>query len=386
MKRNAIIFLLILSLSMVNGYAISLCNAKDIEYKASDTSWDVDTVSDALNDLYENNSCKIGDGILEFLKQPLVFSYTGGSQQFVVPVSGTYKIELWGAQGGTTDDKHVGGKGAYVSGEIELKSNQKLYIYVGGTTEDQSGGYNGGGAGGAYVNYGYGLGGGGATDIRLVGEETGDFASLKSRIMVAAGGGGGALYSSSTGEAWGEVQAIGGGGGGLNGINGSYKFNVYDSRWSGIIRDDFGGFGGNQTSGGLGGRGYGTIPSSPDATFGIGSSQTGQGAAGGGGGYYGGGASIRNGFGGGGGSSYISGHNGCKAVLEDSTADEIKHSESSIHYTTMIFTNTRMVDGEGYEWTDVRGEKTGMPTFDGLSTMNGNASGGYAKITFINTH
>ena len=66
---------------MVNGYAISLCNAKDIEYKASDTSWDVDTVSDALNDLYENNSCKIGDGILEFLKQPLVFSYTGGSQQ-----------------------------------------------------------------------------------------------------------------------------------------------------------------------------------------------------------------------------------------------------------------------------------------------------------------
>ena len=72
MKKVILAFILELSLSTISVVAINLCNAKDIEYKASDETWDVDTVSDALNDLYRNkntsDSCNnvaepnLGDG------------------------------------------------------------------------------------------------------------------------------------------------------------------------------------------------------------------------------------------------------------------------------------------------------------------------------------
>ncbi len=63
MKKVILAFILGLSLSAIGVVAISLCNAKDIEYKPSDTTWDIDTVEDALNDLYKvkgsntNDSC-----------------------------------------------------------------------------------------------------------------------------------------------------------------------------------------------------------------------------------------------------------------------------------------------------------------------------------------
>ena len=56
MKKVILAFILGLSLSTISVVAISLCNAKDIEFNASDETWDVDTVSDALNDLYRNKN------------------------------------------------------------------------------------------------------------------------------------------------------------------------------------------------------------------------------------------------------------------------------------------------------------------------------------------
>ena len=109
---------------------------------------------------------------------------------------------------------------------------------------------------------------------------------------------------------------------------------------------------------------------------------------GGGGGYYGGGGSktannVSQASNGAGGSSYISGHNGCDAIKEESTEDNIIHTGQSIHYSGMHFTDTVMIDGSGYKWTTQKGEYTGMPSHDGTGTMKGNAGNGYARITYI---
>jgi hypothetical protein len=70
----------------------------------------------------------------------ITFDYIGNYQTFVAPVSGTYNLELWGAQGGNTSHNAVGGKGAYSKGNVFLNKDQIIYVYVGGQN-----GYNGGG-------------------------------------------------------------------------------------------------------------------------------------------------------------------------------------------------------------------------------------------------
>ena len=92
----------------------------------------------------------------------------------------------------------------------------------------------------------------------------------------------------------------------------------------------------------------------------------------------GGGAGFAGGSGGG--SSFTSGHDGCDAITEDSTETNIIHTGSPNHYSNYIFTETVMIDGMGYEWTNVKGAKINMPTFDGTSTMVGNNTNGYALI------
>lgn len=82
----------------------------------------------------------IGDTVFDF-------DYTGGEQTFAAQVSGTYKLELWGAQGGNN-----GGNGAYTSGTIKLSRGLNVYTFVGGNgSENLAGvaqniqdGYNGG--------------------------------------------------------------------------------------------------------------------------------------------------------------------------------------------------------------------------------------------------
>ena len=271
------------------------------------------------------------------------FDYTGAEQTFVVPVSGTYKIELWGAQGGGLDDAK-GGTGGYVSGAINLEKSQKLYIYVGQFSsytagmcykENPNNTFNGSKLGSC-------ANGGGATDIRLVSTNNWyDFAGLSSRIIIA-GGGGGAIYTGSGGSA-----------GGLIG----YDAQGFNSNYNYII-----GTGATQTS-------YIFNPINYNET-----------TLGGGGYYTGSSGSAANA---GGGSSFISGHNGCDAIKEESTEDNIIHTGQSIHYSGLYFINTLMIDGEGYRWTTKKEEQIGMPSHSDNSIIMGNSGNGYARITLV---
>ena len=141
------------------------------------------------------SSCEYEDGTI------WNFDYTGGEQTFTVPCDGEYKLEAWGAQGGssfsylpTYTQTAIGTNGAMAILEDSMKNQQKLYVNVGGSGENATqsapgnGGYNGGGYGGTfkgistgYVNCG---GGGGSTDIRILQSD------LTSRLIVAGGGAG----------------------------------------------------------------------------------------------------------------------------------------------------------------------------------------------------
>ena len=122
------------------------------------------------------------------------YSYTGSYQSVTLP-PGTYKLQCWGAQGGTCSDGYSGGKGGYSEGVLTLTSATVVRIYVGGQGGSSSGGFNGGGSSPGSSSYSsdntYGrssmAGGGGATDIRL------SDGALLSRMIVAGGGSGGAF-------------------------------------------------------------------------------------------------------------------------------------------------------------------------------------------------
>jgi hypothetical protein len=109
------------------------------------------------------------------------FNYTGDVQTFTVPVTGKYKLEVWGSQGGNDPafpTTVFGGRGGYSKGEVTLTAGTILYIYVGG---------EGSGCTSSRWNS---TGGGGSSDIRLVGGNWNDNGGLYSRIIVAGGGGG----------------------------------------------------------------------------------------------------------------------------------------------------------------------------------------------------
>ena len=307
-------------------------------------------------------------------------SYTTvGQHEFTVPYDGEYQLEVWGAQGGSVD-----GYGAYTSGIINLNSGEKLYIYVGGKGSDRSvrtGGYNGGGTGG----YGTGnsSGGGGASDIRYFGiymPSSDDLVwssslGLRSRIMVAAGGA--TQYSHDSPGTLGAA-------GGLISDNGRYAG------------------GATQTAGGSAQSGASSGTTS--GSFGIG----GNGGAGGdwggggagGGGYYGGsGGSGHAGgnqyySGGTGGSSYISGHKGCVAITSESSSSPksgcstgIDDISCSIHYSNKIFSDTVMIGGNGYVWSNVKGSLQQMPNPNGgyYGSGVGHSGDGVVKISQLFT-
>ena len=300
------------------------------------------------------------------------YDYTGNEQVFTAPVNGTYKFELWGAQGGAY---YQAANGGYVSGELVIKKGEKFYVYVGRTGLDSSST--------DYVfNYGYQnyiKTGGGATDIRLVNGNWDSLSSLVSRIMVAGGGESqGGLNPTDGGSPY------GGSAGGLVGYQGG-------SCITGNITEHKGAKGVTQTSG----HAFGSVPLlNTGGNYFFNNS--------GGNGYWSGnfydwvGAGGHNAVSGaGGGSSFISGHTGCVAILSQNSTTPRSDSKGvtckdgttditcSYHYSNIIFKNTIMIDGEGYSWTTVKGKKTSMPSHDGLSTIVGNNSNGYAKITLI---
>ena len=274
--------------------------------------------------------------MIRFNKQ---FAYTSNSLSENEPIllnlfAGIYLFQLWGAEGcyGTADP----GRGAYVEGQIYLPRSKTLYLYLGakGIQDSSVDSFNGGGKG----DYG----GDGATDIRIKLGSWDDFESLKSRIIIAAGGAGP------------DNSKEGGAGGCLSGFGGSLESQ-----------------GGTQTSGGIG---Y------YNGSFGKGGSHQGSAGipglrnGGGGGGYYGGATGIEDiQYGGGGGSSFISGHPGCNAILGNSTIDNIKHSNQSIHYSGLYFTHTQMIDG-----------KTQMISPTGQNEV-GHRGNGAAIITLLKT-
>ena len=121
-------------------------------------------------------------------------AYSGSYKTITLP-KGTYKLECWGAQGGSYSSTYTGGKGGYSQGVLTLNAPTLLYLYVGqqnnsyGTSAGASGGtaFNGGGAGkSSYYSstYTYSCSGGGGTDIRIGSD------SLYARVIVAGGGSG----------------------------------------------------------------------------------------------------------------------------------------------------------------------------------------------------
>ncbi|HBF5495525.1 TPA: hypothetical protein KOQ84_003195, partial [Clostridioides difficile] len=207
-----------------------------------------------------------------------------GSPQSVILKPGKYKFECWGSSGGINNSSwHTDAKGGYSKGEITLKKQTTLYVYVGesgfassSTSNNTKSGFNGGGKG--YLNQQvmgtyYSMYGGGATDIRLVGGAWDNEQGLLSRIIVAGGGGG--SYSPYTGGA----------GGGLAGGTG---YSANDRHRPG----------GTQYQGGIG------RVSTENGSFGKGCSAKDSTGEGGGGGWFGG--AGMNGVGaGGGGSGYV---------------------------------------------------------------------------------
>ena len=336
-------------------------------------TWDNDVWGLLISNLNKKVKCN-----LYFYSGQTVFDYdyTGDAQEFIAPVSGTYNVELWGASGddiqcengsnylsecfGTDFLENSFGRGAYTKGNILLKKDEKLFTYVGGKT-----GYNGGGGGEAR--------GGGATDIRTAKD------NLYSRIIVAGGGGGGMYKNNIT-----LLQV--GSAGGLIGYDADSKTS------SGLT--GYAGHGATQSSGGkTGENGWDNYEYNEKMDGSFGQAGYSNPASSGGGGWYGGGHGRHTGGswpGGGGGSSYISGHQGCLAVSSSSSTNlkngctkDSNSLECSISYTGYYFTDTLMIDGEGYRWTDKKEEQIGMPSHSDNSTITGNTGNGYARITLI---
>ena len=199
--------------------------------------------------------------------------YSGSAKSITLP-KGTYKLEVWGAQGGYRTASY-GGKGGYSVGTITLSEQKTVYLYAGGsgTTGGKSGGFNGGGK-----NYSY-AGGGGGSDIRI-GQD-----SLYARVIVAGGGGGqGRTGSSHVGGAGGGTagQTYQGSGFGTNNGPGNTTYSGSSSSTTASSQsttctkntDIYGGFGfggnGVYRSSGYGGSGgggwYGGSGTYPDSS------------------------------------------------------------------------------------------------------------------------
>ncbi len=251
----------------------------------------------------------VKDNSITFNTNSITYSYTGSSQTFTPDHDGTYKLEAWGAKGGDFNS-YTGGKGAYTKGTINLKKNDKLYVYVGGQgTRSDTGGYNGGGDL-VTGQSAYGSSGGGATDFRIISGTCMNPTSLASRIMVAAGGGG-ANDRNAADSSYKYGSGNGGAGGALIGIDGTSvdyaaTANIATYNHHGV------GTGATQTRGGQ----YITYTTAGvqkelflTGSFGTATQSGGNTSqAGGGGGYYGGGNGGHGAAGGG--SSYISGYQG----------------------------------------------------------------------------
>ena len=213
-------------------------------------------------------------------------------QTFTAPITGNYKLEVWGAQGGGYDN-HDNAPGGYSGGWKNVSKDDILYVVCGGKGIDTNKytdgtSYNGGGIGLE------GSGGGGATHISTATGLLKDFVDNKSAVICVAGGGGSnggwAEYNFS------KFQS----GGGEVGLGSPTHYWYWDENGEEAMFTTKGDTGGTQT---------GCGPDGIKGGFGYGGSTSAGGA--GGGGWYGGNASGEGGVStmthGGGGSGYIGG-------------------------------------------------------------------------------
>lgn len=294
-------------------------------------------------------------------------SYSGTYKSITLP-PGTYKLECWGAEGGSYQSSKPGGKGGKAEGTLTTTEEKTFYLYVGGmgksianSASGGSGGFNGGGAGGAGSSSSYGFGGsggGGASDIRLGSTGT------SARIIVA-GGGGGAGGPGCAGSS--SLSASTSAPGGAAGVAGSSS-----------TQTSYGGKGGGAataSSGGTGGAVTTASTSSSDATYYAG------GGGGGGGGYYGGG-------GGGGGSLTTTSQRGSSGK-SGSSATGGAGGASYPYGETAYYGSGGGGGGGGSSWVSSTLTSTatylGSASFTGTSgsSETGHASNGYIRITVI---
>lgn len=148
------------AISCTNGYTTS-------GFSTGLSATGTQTVTVKNNSKTTGSTCSISYGIAcpYGIGQTWGFNYTGGAQTFTVPCNGTYKIDVYGAEGGLGyyradgdwDDSWgkkystPGGKGSYATGILSASKNTNLYVVVGGAGAGGAGGYNGGGKGRANV-------------------------------------------------------------------------------------------------------------------------------------------------------------------------------------------------------------------------------------------
>ena len=307
LAENLSDFKVYLSNLKVNGKEVNgIYNTKD-GFTINDINGDISV--DIVNDSTEYDT----ESYLECdVDNTWDFDYTGGEQTFTAPITGTYKLEVWGAQGGNTaytKSKEIyrnGGYGAYAFGEYKATSGSAIYVTVGGSGNSTSvdytnnskkcsilGGFNGGGN--AFVENCIDAGGsgGGATHFATTSGILSNLENKKDSILIVAGGGGGSYAFSS-------YAAHGGNAGGITGNTPS------DLNNGGLCNNNRTltiGKKATQTESGTTSGCY-LDSSASSAGFGYGASVDKSWGSGGGGGFYGGGSGITA-YGAGGGSSYI---------------------------------------------------------------------------------
>ena len=239
---------------------------------------------------------------------------TRGIQEWIVPASGIYRIEAWGASGGDGGDKansgndgnYSGGLGAKMSGDFSLSAGEKLYLLVG-----QQGlshyNYNGSGGGGSFV-------------------AKGTLLTNTTPLLVAGGGGGGGIQynqNATTSESGLDAKTNNGANstGGSNGQGGQGGTSQGSGGGGGFFGDGYGTayspsyHGKSFRNGGLGGNGNSNLG---DGGFGGGGGFHWNHTGGGGGGGYSGGAGGGNyhvpTYTGGGGGSFNTGSNQLNSV------------------------------------------------------------------------
>lgn len=237
----------------------------------------------------------------------IICNYSGKTVPVKLP-SGDYRLECWGAQGGTSKDKDgntfaTPANGGYSIGKLHLDQETTVYMVCGEAGNNDWKGalkrtFNGGGRGGfCGTKKGYDVtvfpSGGGATHIATADGQLSSLSSKKDSVLIVAGGGA-QKGAESGGESHEDFQALNAFGGGETAGKVGYRAQKRKASDIKYLQDSAAG---NQSAGGQGAKvqlDALKVRTGSTGSFGQGGdgSNSGTGNAygpGGGGGYYGGG-------------------------------------------------------------------------------------------------